>query len=794
MFASVALSAQNSKLKRAHKAFEDMNYQEAIEMYTQILEKSDDDEAKINLAESYRKVDNTQEAEYWLGQVVNLPMSEAVHKLYYGQMLQTNGKCDLAKEWFAKYVEEVPDDLRGQYLVRACDYEDELMTKNEGVYEIENMPFNTNLDDFSPMFYGEGIVFASEYENAGVAVKRSHAWTGNPFLELFFVNRDKVRDRQNEYNYDYGKSEKFSNRLNSKFHDAAVSFSSDETEIFFTRNNYIEGRTGRDDDGGIRLKIFSATTNGGVAWSGLEGLPFNSDEYSVAHPALTPDGQKLYFSSDMPGGFGGMDLYVTEFDNGRWGPPSNLGPDINTEGHEVFPYVSKRSELYFASNGHVGLGGLDIYVMKIKDDYSFGEIKNIGHPINSSADDFGIVMHEDGKFGYFSSDRDGGLGEDDIYSFTKMAAPVRLMVYNKETGERIKNATVINECTGETYTTNSVGIIEIEQKLDICCNFLASADTYLDYSKEGCTVDLKGGEGVIVELPLVLPLEFEVEGLVYDMESKQPISGATIELIPTGCENTASQTTTTDEKGAYRFELDKECCYELKATAGATYIAASSKESCTKGMKKSKTFKQDIVLGKVPVKTTLASNSRPNTNNSNGSSNSGSYANTSTANNNALTTLDAFGEGRTEGTYLIHIYYDFDQSYIREDALDELTKLYNLLRDNPNFIVEVGSHTDSRGSNSYNYRLSQRRAESVVRWLKEKGVDGKRMRPKGYGETMNVNNCVNNVPCSEEEHQWNRRTEFKIIGYLDKGGASKNVVESGKPSAINVNACQGCPF
>lgn len=801
-----SVSAQTSKLKRAHKAFYDLNYQEAIELYSQILEKQDNSKAKINLAESFRKVSNTQEAEYWYGQIVNLPESESVHKLYYGQMLQTNGKCDMAREWFSKYVDEVPDDLRGQYLVRACDYEDELMTKNEGVFDIEHMPFNTNLDDFSPMMYGEGIVFSSEYQSAGTSIKRSHSWTGKPFLELFYVDRNKVRSRKKEYNYEYGKTAKFSNRLNSKFHDAAVTFNSDETEIYFTRNNYYDGKTGKDDDGDIRLKIFSATNNGTSAWSGIEGLPFNSDEYSVAHPALSPDGTKLYFSSDMPGGFGGMDIYYTEMDNGRWGPPNNLGPNVNTEGHEVFPYASKDNKLYFASNGLVGLGGLDIYYMEIKNDRTFGEIINLGHPMNSTSDDFGIVMHDNGKFGYFSSDREGGLGGDDIYSFVKMAAPVRLFVYDSETGQGISDATIVNEGTGATYQTNGAGLVEFDQKMEVCHNYAVTADSYLDNAKEGCTKNLKKGEAVIVEIPLVKPLEFDIEGFVFNEESQAPLAGATVKLIPTGCD-IEPQTTTADKNGAYYFKLEKDCCYKISTTIGSDYVKVTSKERCTKGLSSSTTLEQDMAMKPItPPATIIASNTPKNSNTPVAGKKQG--AGTSVISNTTgdlsvtsnvvtdgpITTLDAFGEGRTPGTYLIHIYYDFDQSYIRDDAFDELQKLYSFLTDNPNYVVEVGSHTDSRGSESYNYRLSQRRAESVVRWLKEKGINANRMKPKGYGETINVNNCSNNVPCSEEEHQWNRRTEFKILGHLNGEGKHKNVVKSAKPSDINVNSCQGCPF
>lgn len=794
-------NAQVVLMKRANQAFEDMNYQDAITLYSRVLAKVDNSEAKINLAESYRKIGNTQEAEYWLGQIVYLPESESIHKLYYGQMLQTNGKCDLAKEWFRKYVEEMPEDIRGQYLVKACDYADELMTKNESLYEVELAPFNTNLDDFSPMFFQEGIVYSSEYQSPGTSIKRSHAWTGNPFIELYYVPREKKYSKKKEFNYTYGKSKSFSNRLNTQFHDATVTFTKDESEIYFTRNNFNRGKIKRDDDGDIRLKIYSARNNGNAAWQEIEGLPFNSDEYSVAHPALSADGNKLYFSSDMPGGFGGMDLYVTEMEYGRWGPPMNLGPSLNTEGNEVFPYISPNGELYFASDGHVGLGGLDIYHTQIKGGREFGEIINEGYPINSVADDFGIIIQKDGRFGYFSSNRDGGKGGDDIYTFIKKSAPIRLFVYNEKTGAGVKGAKVTNECTGQSYTTDATGVLNLEQKLEMCCNFTVELENFEKNSKETCTINLEKGEGVITEIPLGKPLIFNIEGVVYDKKTRKPLSNAFVELLPKNCD-IPTQKVKTDREGKYRFSINKNCCYQVKTANNHNYLPFTSPKQCGTNLRKGKQIiQQDLALQMMPPPVRpaagIVSTTTPRTKPKNHSSIANNYTDNKdivTGKPRTKTTLEHFGEGRTLGTYLIHIYYDFDQYLIREDAIPELTKLYQLLVDNPQYVVEVGSHTDSRGPDSYNYGLSQRRAEAVAHWLKEKGIAPERVQPKGYGETVNVNNCSNDVPCSEEEHQWNRRTEFKILGNLDTTKESSKVTKSAQPQKIDVDACDACPF
>ncbi len=809
---STAAFAQSAKLKRANAAYDDLNYMEAIELYTQILDKNDISEAKIKLADCYRKISNSAEAEYWYGQVVRLPEAEPTHYLFYGMMLHTNGKCELAQEWFDKYISAVPDDLRGQYLSRSCTYEEELMTKNAGIYEIKNLPFNTAMDDFSPMYYKDGLIITSEFQKVG-PVSREHSWTGDPFTELFYVPRNVVDEEV--YDYEYGKPESFSNRINSKYHDATPFFTNDESTIYFTRNNLFKGKTGRDDERTIRLKIYSADSNDGTSWTNIIGMPFNSDEYSVAHPTLTPDGMKMFFASDMPGGFGGMDLYMSEDENGRWGPPINLGPSINTEGNEIFPYYSRDGKLYFASDGHIGLGGLDICYIEDKKG-EWGPITNVGYPINSRSDDFGLIFNEDNKHGYFTSDREGGAGDDDIYSFIKLAAPVEIYVYDELTKQPIAGATVMNDCTGGKLTTDEKGIATLEMKLEQCCGFEASQEDYLDNKKQGCTKNLQDGEKVFVEIPLskeeevVEPedvaetnpedisdpnakgvAQFDLIGTVFDKLTGSPVEGATVTLT-NDCGDD-EMTMLTDASGKYKFMLKPNCCYTVKSTK-IGFLSGTVSGQCTKELDASTTLQADIYLQKY-----LKEASDPNiVVNETGAYPGNTVDETGVSkeySGSSYTPEVSYSYDNTAGaiTFLLHIYYDFDQSYIRDDAESELEKLYQLMVDNPELVVEIGSHTDSRGSNSYNDRLSQRRAEAVVRWLRAKGISKTRLKPKGYGETINVNNCSNNVPCSEEEHQWNRRTEFKVVGYYNTEGQYKEI-DSQRPGNVNVDPCQGCPF
>lgn len=808
--------AQAAKLKQARQKMDNLDYIGAIELYNQILQNSDAAEAKINLAEAYRKVNDTPNAEFWYGQVVRLPQAEPIHKLYYGQMLQRNGKCDLAKVWYQQFVDLQPEDQRGQYLVRACDYEEELMTRSAGVFEVKNAAdINTYSDDFSPQFYKAGLVFSSE-RDTNPAIRRIHTWTGNPFLELYYVDLRQSRQKEVEVgDWIYGRTEKFSNQINSKFHDATVSFSKNGEEIFFTRNNFLDGQKGKDDEGVIRLKVFYARGQGEGRWGELQSLPFNSNEYSVAHPALSIDGNKLYFASDMPGGFGGMDLYVSAKESGRWGPPINLGPEINTEGHEIFPSIGHDGKLYFSSDGQIGLGGLDIYFVTDKGNRSWSAPENMGFPINSKDDDFGIVFNKEGTAGFFSSDRMGGVGRDDIYSFKRNAIPVEVLVYDERTGNPLPGATVNVVCKNKSMITNQDGIVTIDMKLDECCNFKASLAEYEPNTAEGCTKNLTLSDKMLLRIPLMRSAEFEVEGIVYDAGTGLPLEGALVSIENT-CGQKIAEPIVTLDNGKYYFKLDKECCYKIKATKNG-YFAGIADNVCTKGLTTSTTFKENLYLQ--PTSLIAGGDKKPGA-----KLEETPYTYLDPAlglwvdKKKRLPADGIYPDGKIyekgmlkkggpgfdrgpidptadnpEITYLLHIYYDFDQAYVRDDAITELNKLYTLMVENPQYIIEIGSHTDARGSNHYNHRLSQRRAESVVRWLVDKGIGKDRLVPRGYGETKNVNDCTNNVPCSEKQHQLNRRTEFKVIGCKDCVDPEKTAISKENPN-VRVDPCKSCPF
>eukprot|EP01098_Paradermamoeba_levis_P015202 TRINITY_DN7581_c0_g1_i1.p1 TRINITY_DN7581_c0_g1~~TRINITY_DN7581_c0_g1_i1.p1 ORF type:complete len:334 (+),score=-11.34 TRINITY_DN7581_c0_g1_i1:307-1308(+) len=332
---------------------------------------------------------------------------------------------------YSQYGEKQGQDLRGRrftvsYMDMSRFYQD------SSSYRLYNLPINSRQADFSPMYYKGGIVFVSARDESGV-VKRVFNWNQTPFLDLYFhpdTNQLRVpgadltrsvnsavlgggsdpKTAGNEVVADaqpLSKAEIFSRTLNTKYHEGPMTFTKDQNYIVFTRNNTSKGKAGKSSDGVKKLKLYSSVNKNGK-WVDIQEVPFNSNEYSVGHPAFSADNTKMYFASDMPGGYGGTDIYVVEFNNGQWGTPVNMGKEINTEGNEMFPYASEGDDLYFSSDGHEGLGGLDVFVAELKDGIAYKGVQNLGAPINSEKDDFGFITDKNRTTGFVSSNRKKG--------------------------------------------------------------------------------------------------------------------------------------------------------------------------------------------------------------------------------------------------------------------------------------------------------------------------------------------------------------------------------------------------
>ncbi len=391
-----AMCQESQKLLKEAIAFQDNNqFEKAIPLYREVLMYDNLVDAKKGLARCYREVKDFNKAEYWYKVLLNINPGETAYVFHYAQMLQNNGKCDEAKEWFLKYAKEDP---RGFDFVEACEDVNKF-TENEDNYALYEMPFNTEQAEFGPMYLRDGLV----YTGGGLADSKN-----GQFTDLYFTQR--LPD------YSYTPSVKLKGKVNSNFHDGPACFNAEGTEIWFTRTS---NQTSKDRNTGEQkrnLRILYAEATGENRWGEPQEFPHNNAMYSMAHPSLSIDGSALFFVSDKPDGYGGTDIYVSYKRDSTWSPPLNLGPSINTLGNELFPFLHHDGTLYFASNGHAGMGGLDIFTASYKDG-KWSKPKNMGSPINSTGDDFTIILDYDKSSGYFASNRYGSKGGDDVYYF-----------------------------------------------------------------------------------------------------------------------------------------------------------------------------------------------------------------------------------------------------------------------------------------------------------------------------------------------------------------------------------------
>lgn len=807
-----AANAQRAKINQAERLMGQHNYAAAIDIYLGILDKGNNDDATIGIAECYRRVGDPDETEYWYGLVSRMPNAPQKSWLYYAQALQRNGKYNEAKTWAEKYVSQIePNNTQAMWLIKSCEEDVVQDLRASGkLYKVSAVDeINTENDEFSPMYFKNDLVFVSARERKA-SVKRFNRWTeeeDKPFTEIYTTKRNQIGEPE-EYMYNYGKVEKFSKELSSKFHDGPLAFNAEFNEVYYTRSN-----TGKSDDGIIRLKVYQSKGDPSK-YSEPRSLLFNSDEYSVLHPSLSDDGEMLFFASDMPGGFGAYDLYVSYLENGRWSSPVNLGPTVNTEGNEVFPFHHESGILYFASNGLVGLGGLDIY--KTKENYgAWTDPINLGYPINTVDDDFGFIINSEQTHGYFSSNRKG-KGGDDIYTFTKLSVTVEINVFDEETKMPIEAADVFTPCSEvQNFLTNQDGKVIMELPLDQACDFAAEKLGYQPNSVRLSSKNEPPGKTLYVQIPLKLECIFSVSGTIVDGLTNEPVDSALVRMrsFCSGEEDELSMYT--DAEGKYLFRDVREDC-DIRVTV--------EKPGFTKG---SVTFKTGtecgenaVAVGAIDTNGAIVQSIPlycfgPNCENENDTLfDDPSVVIDSIMNPDGSITVvyaDGFKKTiKTDGTEVIrnddgtetvipkpgdldivNIYYDFDDARIRADARQGLDDLVTLLNAYPEMKIKLTSHTDARGKKGYNKRLSKRRAESAIRYLMDKGISKNRLQAKGMGEEVMINGCYDGVECTEDLHQENRRTEFIITEYVPEGYDAQS--RRPKTTEIKTNPCRNCP-
>jgi outer membrane protein OmpA-like peptidoglycan-associated protein/tetratricopeptide (TPR) repeat protein len=402
--------SQKARVVAADKKYDNYAYIDAIKTYERVADKG------YKSADLFKKLGNAyyfnaelDKAAKWYGELFALDTTDLEAEYYYryAQSLRSIGENDKANEMLELFSQKSGNDTRGKLFKKNTNYL-EAIKANSGRYHVEDAGINSKYSDYGTAVYRNKIVFASARDTGSLG-QRKNKWTNQYFTNLY------IADLGDNMTPDAAK--KFDRTINSKFHEATPTFTNDGKTMYFTRNNSTDGKKGKDGNDITLIKIYKASLENDK-WKNVTELPFDSDNYSTAHPALSPDGKTLYFASDMPGTIGQSDLFKVKInDDGSFGTPENLGNTINTEGRETFPFVNGENELYFASDGHPGLGGLDVFVSKINKDGTFGEVQNVGADVNSPKDDFAYLIDTKSRRGFFSSNRDGGQGYDDIYKF-----------------------------------------------------------------------------------------------------------------------------------------------------------------------------------------------------------------------------------------------------------------------------------------------------------------------------------------------------------------------------------------
>lgn len=492
------------KVRKADDMYEQYAYANAINVYERLIELGYNSETIYKrLANSNYLNARYKEASGWYEKLFALDGanvgSEEMYK--YALALKSVGDYSKSDQWMKKFEMAKSDDKRAIRFSENRDYLSRIK-KNSGRYSIKNLEINSIGSDFSPSFFGNELVFSSA-RDTGLMASNIHEWNKKSFLNLYSANITTEGALSNP--------KKLSRTLNKKTHESSTAFTKDGKTMYFTRNNSVKGKFTRDQYGVSRLKLYKASLIDGE-WKNIVELPFNGENYSVAHPTLNKAEDKLYFASNMPGTRGKSDIFVVDiYSDGNYGRPINLGNKINTEARETFPFITDNDVLYFSSDGHPGLGGLDIFATKINDMMNL-YIQNVGEPINSKEDDFSFIINEENKKGYFASNRENGKGSDDIYSFTELEnldldcnTLVGGNVINEKTGLSIASAKVIlrdynNNLISETVTDKDGNFLLEGECKKGQYKLVAKKEGFLNGDGSFATVNAEDTDGLIMKL------------------------------------------------------------------------------------------------------------------------------------------------------------------------------------------------------------------------------------------------------------------------------------------------------
>jgi outer membrane protein OmpA-like peptidoglycan-associated protein len=636
LFAVNANAQTKLTIKLADGAFEKFSWNEAIDLYSYVHEKEPDNIYVIRkLADCYRNMGNTEKVEFFLSKLVDMNQAYPEDFFHYAMALKANGKYEDSEKYLKEYSEMRPEDGRIKMEQSLLEYIT-FLQQDSSRYKVEHLPFNTKGADWGPVMYDKKLVYVSTGDPE-LSRELKYNWDNLPFLDLYSVDVDEYGN--------FSKPSVFAKNLMTSYHEGPATFDKKLKRMYFNSNRNSKNTSSKGAENNLQI-YYADYENGQWVYKGE--FKYNNRNYNLRHPSLNSTGDILYFSSDMPGGKGGNDIWWCKFDQGEWSAPINL-EEVNSEGEELFPFIADDGILYFSSNGQGGMGELDIY-MALPDRGVFSSIENLGYPVNTSRDDFGIYLDEVGMSGYFSSNRAGGLGYDDIYKLEILSIPVQIW------------------------------------------------------------------------------------GTIKDRINTYEISGAKIALIDEN--NDTIETAYSKEDGEFLFKAIKQRNYRLVVTKDG-YVQAE-KEVSTFNKLPNQKIELEIFIE-------MSFDLMENT--------------------DELEPLSLESENGNELQIIQieHINYAYDSDKILPEAALVLNKVIDMVKQYPDLEIKVESHTDSKGSNEYNLKLSKQRARSAFDYLVKNGIDPLTIEYNGYGETQLLNHCEDGVECNEEEHSLNRRSIIKVI-------------------------------
>ncbi len=736
-------SAQKPVVEKAKKLYQYFDYPSTIKLLEPITDKTP--EILKMLAYSYYKTQQYEKAKEYFDKFYATNTMQPDDLMAYADVLMINEKYDKALDIIEKYHKLRPDDYRASlYLSDKKFYEKILSTDN--YFMVRHLTMNTDADDFGPVFYKDSSIIFSSTRTYQKLIQRKWNWNRKPFLDFYIGDYDTIT-------YQIKDIRPFSFKFNKKYHEGTATISADGKYIIFTSDNYKKPGKGKVYHLGLYESYFK---NG--HWTKPRPLPFNNPNYSVGHPSLSKDGKVLYFVSDMPGGIGGTDIYMAyRYGDSAWSKPVNLGKSINTEGNEMFPFIHPKGYLFFASDGHPGLGGLDIFVATMKNDSTFTKVTNLGYPINTNYDDFGLIFDNNMRYGYFSSNRKQGNGGDDLY-----AAIIGFPFFIRRL------------IAGHTYDQDSnilagVQVIQYDQNNNPLDTVITGNDGYFQfnatpmakYKITGTKSEYIPDNKVvstdkpvqIVHVDLILKHYpwFKLLVIVKDDKTHEPIDGVIGEIF------------VKDKKLDYNFYTKKS--YD---TLNLDKIKLDEKIEFNISLSKK---------GYLTLRDTFSITF----------DHSGYYYLEKYLKQSYLHKLKK-GEDLSKYLGVNNIYFDLNKWNIRPDAAKELDKVVKLLNDNPTLKLQLRAHTDYRGSDQYNLILSDKRAKSAAQYIASRINNPGRISGKGFGESqpLVVNEKIHNqypflpvgqklteqfiksLPDKEKQeiaNQLNRRLEIIVIDY-----------------------------